>query len=81
MDDLKLYAEKEREVDSLINTVRIFSEDIGCVKLIAERGKVKRTDGLQLHLCTIKDVQVSKGYKYLGILQAQEYIQAEVKSE
>ena len=29
MDDLKLYSKKEREVNSMINTVRIFSEDIG----------------------------------------------------
>ena len=43
MDGLKLYAKKEREVDSLINTVRIFSEDMGmkfglakCARLIAE---------------------------------------------
>ena len=29
MDDLKLFAKNEKEVDSLVQTVRIFSDDIG----------------------------------------------------
>ena len=29
MDDLKLYAKTEEELDSLVQTVRVFSEDIG----------------------------------------------------
>ena len=88
MDDLKLYSKKEREIDSMINTVRIFSEDIGmkfglekCARLIVERGKVKSTDGLQLNMGTIKDASLEEGYKYLGILQAQENMQAEVKAK
>ena len=28
MDDLKLYGKKEREIESLVQTVRIYSEDI-----------------------------------------------------
>ena len=31
MDDLKLHAKSERELDSLIQTVRIFSDDVGMV--------------------------------------------------
>ena len=31
MDDLKLYAKSERELDSIIQAVRIFSDDIGMV--------------------------------------------------
>ena len=31
MDDLKLHAKIERELDSLIQTVRIFSDDAGMV--------------------------------------------------
>ena len=88
MDDLKLYGKKEREIDSLINTVRIFSDDIGmkfglekCARLVVERGKVKQTDGLQLNIGNIQDVEVSQGYKYLGILQGQENLQQEVKSK
>ena len=29
MDDLKLYAKNEKQLDSLVQTVRTFSEDIG----------------------------------------------------
>ena len=29
MDDLKLFAKNENEIDSLVQTVRIFSDDIG----------------------------------------------------
>jgi hypothetical protein len=54
MDDLKLYEKKEREIDSLINTARIFSDDIDikfglekCARLIVERGKVRQTDGIK----------------------------------
>ena len=81
MDDLKLYSKKEREIDLLINTARIFSDDIGmrfglekCARLLVE---VKATDSLQLSTGTINNVDVSKGYKYLGILQNQENMQAQ----
>jgi hypothetical protein len=79
MDDLKLYDKKERDSDSLINTVRIFSDDIGmqfglekCARLVVFRGKVKHADGLQLNIINIQDVDVSQGDTYLGILQGQE---------
>ena len=29
MDNLKLFANNEKEIDSLVQTVRIFSDDIG----------------------------------------------------
>ena len=29
MDDLKLYGRNEKELDSLVQTIRIFSKDIG----------------------------------------------------
>ena len=55
MDDLKLFAKSKNQVDSLGQTVHIFSEDIGmqsgikkCGVLIVERGKIIRTDGIRL---------------------------------
>ena len=30
MNDLKLYGKNEKQVDTLINTVRVFSSDIAC---------------------------------------------------
>ena len=87
MDDLKLYGKNEREIDSMINTVRIFSDDIGmkfglekCGRLIIKRGKVVVTQGLLLDIGKIRDVEVEKGYKYLGILQGMENLQKQVKA-
>ena len=55
MDDLKLYAKNEKELDSLVQTVRVFSNDIGmqfgldkCAVLIKKRGKIVKSDGIEL---------------------------------
>ena len=55
MDDLKLFAKSKNQIDSLVQTVHIFSENIGmqfgmkkCGLLIMEKGKVVRTDGIRL---------------------------------
>ena len=54
MDDLNLY-ESERKLDSLIQTVRIFSDNVGmvfgldkCRVLVLKRGKMVRTQGIEL---------------------------------
>ena len=46
MDDLKMYAKFKRELDLLIQTVRIFSNDVGmvfnldkCAMLVMKKGK------------------------------------------
>ena len=48
MDDLKLYSQSEKGLDSLARTVRVFSEDIGmgfgiekCTTLVTEKGKAR----------------------------------------
>ena len=66
MDDLKLYSRSEKRLDSLVQTVRIFIEDIGmkfgiekCAKLVVEKGKiVKSLDGK-----VIKSLQEDESYK------------------
>ena len=75
MDDIKLYAKNERDIDSLIHLTRVYSEDIRmsfglekCGRIIARRGKVIKTDGLELPAGHIADMQTS--YKYLGIPQS-----------
>ena len=47
MDDLKLYSGNEKELDSLVQTIRVFSKDIGmefgiekCTMLVIEKGKM-----------------------------------------
>ena len=76
IDDLKFFAKSKNQIDSLVQTVHIFSEDIGmqfgikkCGVLIMERGKVIRTDGIRLpdgqHMKDIDEIV----YTYLGILE------------
>ena len=55
MDDLKLYGNKDKDINSLINTVKAFTDDIKmkfgyakCGRIIINRGKVKRTDGIEI---------------------------------
>ena len=88
IDDLKLLAKSKNQRDSLVQTVHIFSEDIGmqfgikkCGVLIMERGKVIRTDGIRLpdgqHM---KDIDET-GYTYLGILETDKIKEKEMKEK
>lgn len=86
MDDLKLYAKNENDLTALIETTRIFSDNIcmkfgldKCARQIIHRGKIKLTDGLDLTIGKIRDADTNEGYKYLGILQNMENKQREVK--
>ena len=52
MDDLKTYAKNRNELESMMNTVRIFSGDIGmqfgldkCAILLMKRGKIEARSG------------------------------------
>ena len=63
---------------SLIQTVRIFSDDIGmefginnCATLALKRGKITKFGGISLHMMELmKGLIEGESYKYLGILQA-----------
>ena len=55
MDDLKLFGKSEDQIDSLVQTVFIFSEDIGmefglkkCGVVILKKGKLVKFDGIHL---------------------------------
>src|SRR6476659_9288537 len=75
MDDLKLYGKKERELDNLVQTVRIFLEDINmafglgkCAKTVLKRGKLSTpTEEIIVPEETIKNLEIGDTYKYLGI--------------
>ena len=56
MDDLKLFGKNEKELETLMNTVRIFSNDIRmdfeinkCGVLIMKRGKLSKVRGSKYH--------------------------------
>ena len=87
MDDLKLYARSECQLDSLIQSVRIFSNDIGmkfgiekCAVLVIKRGKLAQTEGITLpDDTTIRAMEESEGYKYLGVLEASDMLHDQMK--
>ena len=87
VDDLKLYAKNEKELDSLVHTVRVLSRHIGmdfgiekCSMLVMKRGKKTTSDGIKLpDNIVIKSLKEGERYKYLGILQIDEVQQKEVK--
>ena len=76
MNDLKLFGKNEDPVDSLVNTVRIFSEDIKtefelpkCGVLIMKREKVVKSEGISIPSGKMMENVEKVGYKYLGNLE------------
>ena len=73
MDDLKLYSRNEKELDSLVQTILIFSKDIGmefgiekCTMLVIEKRKIVKSVGIELpDRKVIKSLQEGDSYKYL----------------
>ena len=87
MDDLKLYSRSEKGLDSLVQTVRVFSEDIvmefgieKCAMLVMEKGKIVKSVGIELpNGKFIKSLQEGESYKYLGILEADKFLEEKMK--
>ena len=89
MDDLKLYKQTEKQIDALVNTVRIFSEDIGMefriskhATLTMKRGIISKSSGTHLpNEEFIKNIEEGEGCKYLGILGADRLTNLEMKEK
>jgi hypothetical protein len=89
MDDLKIYAKSRMELESLMNTVRIFSEDIGmefglqkCAILVLKRGKTEEgtDDMIMPDGGEIKAMDEDSDYRYLGILECEMVKNEKVKT-
>ena len=80
MDDLKLQARSNKEIESLVKTVRIFSDDVHmqfgldkCAKVKINRGKLASMENIRLPSREeIRELEIEETYKYLGIHQADE---------
>ena len=78
MDDLKLYASNEKSLESLIQTLCVFGNDIGmefgaekCAVLTIKKGKMANGDGIALPNKTkMKGLKEGDSYTYLGVIQA-----------
>ena len=79
MDGTKLFVKNEKELETLIEAVRIYSEDIGiefgrekCAMLIMRNRKQKMTERIELlNQEKIRMLWEKETYKYLGILEAE----------
>ena len=77
----------EKGLHSLVQTVRVFSEDIGmefdiekCAILVMDKGKIVKSVGIELpDGKVIKSLQEGESYKYLGILEADKFLEEKMK--
>ena len=89
MDDIKLFSKNEKELETLIHTVRKYSQDIGmefgiekCAMLVMKSGKRHLTDGMELPTQDkTRTLAENETYKYLGILEADTIKQVEMKEK
>ena len=89
MDDLKLYGNSEKETKRLTHTIRIFSKDITinfgiskCAHVTMKAGKLVSVGGMELSSEeVIPELESDKGYKYLGILEANDIMGTEMKDK
>ena len=92
-DDIKLFAKSEKELETLTQTVGIYSQDIRmefsiekCAMLVMKSGERHFTDGMELtNQDKIRTFGEKETYKYLGILKAdtikQEKMKEKIKKE
>ena len=86
IDDLKVYGKDKAEIESLVSTVQLVSQDIAmefgikkCGVAVLKRGKLCKSEGIKLiNGLTIKEVD-DEGYKYLGILELDKFKEREMK--
>ena len=89
MDDLKLYTGTQKQMDALVNTVRIFSEDIKmtfgldkCAKTTVHRGKMVKGEEVGLpDGDTIKSLNLDEKYKYLGFMESDQISAKTIKDD
>ena len=89
MNYIKLFAKNKKELETLIQTVRISSQDIGmeigiekCAILVIKSSKRHMMEGVELpNQVVIRTPREKETYKYLGILEADTIKQAETKEK
>ena len=89
MDDLKLYASNDNELEGLIKTAKVFSDNIGmqfglekCAKASFKRDKLVKTSNIIIDNETIiKGLEQEKSYKYLGVNKGDGIQHAKMKEQ
>ena len=89
MDDLKLYGNSKKKAERLTNTIIIFSKDIAlefgiskCSHVTMKTGKLVSIGRIELSSGEVMaELESDKGYKYLGILEADDIMHTEMKDK
>ena len=89
MNDVKLFAKNEKELETIIHAIRIYSQDIGmesgiekCAMLVMKSSKRHLTAGMELpNQVKIRMFGEKETYKYLGIVEADTFKQEETKEK
>ena len=89
MDDIKLFAKNEKELETLIQAVEIYNQDIGmefgiekCALFVMKSGKRHLTDGIELpNQDKFRTLAKNETNKYLGILEADTIKRVEMKNK
>ena len=89
MDDIKLFAKSEKELETLIQVVKIYNQGIRvkfsiekCAMLIMKSGKRLMTEGIEiLNQEKIRSLGKKETCNYLGILEAGTNKHAETKEK
>ena len=89
MDNIEMFAKKEKELKTLIQAVRIYSQDTGiefsiekCAIQIMKNGKRHMMEGIELpNKDIIRMLEENESCKYLGILEVDPIKQVEIKEK
>ena len=89
MDDINLFEKDEKELETPIHTVSIYSQDMRmefgmekCAMLVMKSCKRHLTDEKELpNQNKIRTLEENKTYKYMGILEAYTIKQVEMKGK
>ena len=86
MDDLKIFAKNKKEIDSLVSTVQLVSQDIGmlfgvqkCGVTVMKRAKIVTDEGIVLANGENMKAVDAEGFRYLGILELDKIRESEMK--
>ena len=87
MDDIKPFTKNEKELETQIQTVRIYNQDIGMgfgikkyAMLVTKSGKRHIAEGVELtNQEVVRKLRGKETYKYLGVLEADSIKQQEKK--
>ena len=88
MNDLKVYAKSEEQVNTLARTVHVFSTNIGmefgikkCGILTMKIGKTVKSEGIKLPDGEVMKQVGQEGYTYLGIIELDRTKETEMKEK